>query len=190
MDSWSTRAQPCEDFFVAEEPVAYGGAHPTVYPDTSIPSYLTSRTSGNFAIRRRQRITRIWWDRYRGNYGLWVSELVLSEARAGDAAAAQERPNAMDGLDVLEPNEQSDALVTRLFGKGLLPPKARADAEHIAMAAVNSIQFLLTWNCKHLANLTIHRGIVRMCEAHGFRCPDICTPEKLMRTSTHERSTA
>ena len=190
MDSWSTRAHPYEYYFVAEEPAVYGGARPTVYLDTSIPSYLTARMSRDFMTARRQRITRIWWERYRWNYALRISEHVLAEARAGDSAAAQERLHVLAAVSVLKPNDQTGVLVIGLIGNGLLPAKARADAEHIAIAAANSVHFLLTWNCKHLANRTIHRGVVRMCEAHGFRCPDICTPEKLMGTSTHERSTA
>jgi hypothetical protein len=180
MDSWSTRAQPCEDYFVAEEPAVYGDTRPTVYLDTSIPSYLTARMSRNLETARRQRITRIWWETYRARYSLCISERVLLEARAGDPDAAHERENALLGVEALNPTEQSEALVTRLLGNGLLPRKARADAEHIAIAAASSVQFLLTWNCRHLANLTIHRAVVRICEAHGFRCPDICTPEKLM----------
>ena len=189
MDSWSTRTQPHDEYFVAEEPATYVGARPTVYLDTSIPSCLTARLSRDVEIARRQRITRVWWETYRGDYDLWVSERVLSEAGSGDSGAAQERLVALAGVSSFNPSAESDALVIRLIGNGLLPEKARADAEHIAIAATNSVRFLLTWNCKHLANLVIHRGVVRMCEAHGFRCPSICTPEKLMEASTHERST-
>ena len=116
MDSWSTRTQPCENYFVAEDPTAYVETRPTVYLDTSIPSYLTARMSRDFEIARRQRITRIWWEEHRGDYALRISENVLSEARDGDSSAAQERLNALAGLAVLSPNEKSDELVVRLIG--------------------------------------------------------------------------
>jgi len=181
MYSWNARTQHHGNYYVAEEPAGYGRARQTVYLDTSIPSYLTARLSRDFATARRQRITRVWWERYRSNYELRVSDSVLTEAGAGDFVAAQERLKALDGVSALAANELSDDLVTRLIGDGLLPLKALADAEHIAIAAANSVDILLTWNYKHLANRTIHRAVVQMCEAHGFRCPEICTPEKLMR---------
>ena len=190
MSPWSTRAQPYRDYYVAEEPSAYVDTRPAVYLDTSIPSYLTARMSRDFSIARRQRITRAWWERYRKEYTLYISEHVLEEASEGDPVAAKERLQSLKGLIALDSTDQSRALVARLVGGNLLPDKARADAEHISVAAAHSVQFLLTWNCKHLANHVIHRGVVRMCEAHGFRCPEICTPEQLMRIYTHGRSTS
>jgi hypothetical protein len=80
-------------------------------------------------------------------------------------------------------------LLASLVEDGLLPEKARADAEHIAFAATNSVRFLLTWNCKHLANRTILRRVAQRCEWHGFRCPEICTPEAMVRAYANERST-
>ncbi len=97
--------------------------------------------------------------------------------------------DAVADIEQLGADVQSERLAEKLVGGGRLPEKARADAKHIAIAATNSIPLLLTWNCKHLANPFIHQKIVRACEAEGFRCPEICTPENLMRTYAHAKST-
>ena len=190
MDTWSTRASPYSEYCVAEESATYGIQLPTVYLDTSVVSYLTARLNPNLSVARRQRLTRVWWDRYRDNHALFISERVLSEAAAGDVAAAAARIEALAGIVELVLDTRARSLAKELIGGRLLPTRARADAEHIALAAANSVRVLLTWNCKHLANAVIHRGVVRTCEAYGFRCPEICTPEQLMRTYAHERSTS
>ena len=177
------------NYFVAEES-ADDARRPTVYLDTSIPSYLTAWQSRDFLIAHRQRITHIWWHRHRHRYTLRVSERVHVEAAAGDIDAAAARRNALSGIDSLDFDSDAKCLSEKLIGSSMLPPRALADAEHIAIAARNSIQFLLTWNCTHLANRVIHRAIVRTCEVHGFRCPEVCTPEQLMRIYTHERPTS
>jgi hypothetical protein len=96
--------------------------------------------------------------------------------------------SVLDGIEVLEPDQGSRDLMVKLIGNGLLPRNAGADAEHIAIAATHSVQYLLTWNCKHLANATIARNVVRMCGKSGLTCPEICTPEQLMRACENERS--
>jgi hypothetical protein len=113
---------------------------------------------------------------------------VLEEAGAGDAWASTDRLDALVGIPFLSFDAVCEGLAARLVGAGLLPERARWDAEHIAMAAANAVPVLITWNFKHLANPIIRRHIVRMCEAEGFRCPEICTPEQLMRTYRHGRS--
>jgi hypothetical protein len=175
--------------WVAEERPEYPRNRATVYLDTSIPSYLTARLHRNFSIARCQRITRIWWERYSANYELRVSPRVLAEARAGNVEAAGARMNSIRTISVLEPNTQTEALASLLVGKGMLPLKARADAEHIAIASIHSVRFLLTWNCRHMANPTIARNVVQICEAVEMKCPTICTPETLMRIYLNERST-
>jgi hypothetical protein len=176
------------DLFVAEEPAAPYPRWPAVYIDTSVVSYLTARLSRSMLIARRQRITRVWWNRYRCNHELLVSARVLEEAAAGDAAASDARLDALLEIDSLPLDAVSERLSEKLIGAGLLPEKARWDAEHIAMAATNSVPILLTWNFKHLANPIVRHRVVQMCEIDGFRCPEICTPEQLMRTYAHARS--
>jgi hypothetical protein len=175
-------------FSVAEESAAPGIRWPTVYLDTSVVSYLTARLSRSILVARRQRLTRIWWHRYRHHHALRVSIRVFKEAADGDPEASAERLSSLLGIVSLPFDTPSQRLAEKLIGSSRLPEKAQDDAAHIAIAATNHIPLIVTWNCKHLANRVIHGAIVRACEAEGFRCPEICTPEHLMRTYAHARS--
>jgi hypothetical protein len=184
------RAWQHHEYFVAEESSAYITQYRSVYLDTSIGSYLTARLRRDLTVARRQRLTRVWWQRYRDKHALFVSECVITEAGKGDAIASGARLEALMGIKVLALDTHAKRLAATLVGGRLLPAKARADAEHIAIAATNGVQVLLTWNCKHLANPSIHREVVRACENQGMHCPEICTPEHLMRTYAHARSSS
>jgi hypothetical protein len=178
------------DLFVAEESATPVSRWPTVYLETSVVSYLTARLSQSLLIARRQRLTRVWWHRYRHNHPLTISVRVQQEAGGGDSAASKDRLDAIRGIDTLPFDALSGHLAEKLIGNGLLPGKALADAEHIAIAATNFVPLLITWNFKHLANPVLRRVVVRACEAEGFRCPEICTPEHLMRTYAYARPIA
>jgi hypothetical protein len=176
-----------QNVLVVSEPSARQQLRPAVYLDTSVVSYLTARLSRDFAVARRQRITRVWWSRYRRHFDLCISHHVSTEAAAGNLVAASQRLSVLAPIEVLAENDLSLQLVEVLIGKGRFPPNARLDAEHVSIATAHSVRFLLTWNCKHLANDTIARNVARTCESLGYRCPEICTPEKLMRIFHHER---
>jgi predicted nucleic acid-binding protein len=152
---------------------------PRVYVETSFVSYLTARPSRDLVIAAHQQITHEWWDVRRAGYELCVSQLVLDEAAAGDAQAAQERLLALRPMLVLETTAEALELAKELLRAGALPPKAADDALHIAVAAAKAIPYLLTWNCRHLANAMMRRVIESVCEAKGFKPPIICTPEEL-----------
>jgi hypothetical protein len=185
MEASSTHATARARYFIAEET-----ARPAIYLDTTVISYLTAaRLSRQLSIARHQRITRVWWDRYRHRHNLWISKVVLDEASAGDAVESEARLSAVLDIEALDFDSRTERLAEKLIGGGRLPEKALTDARHVAVAATNSIPLLLTWNCKHLANPFIHRRIVQACETEGLRCPEICTPEDLMRTYTHAKST-
>jgi hypothetical protein len=189
MEVLSTNAAPRARYFIAEESARDDPACPAIYLDTTVVSYLTTaRLSRQLSIARRQRITRVWWGRYRHRHALWISNVVLNEAAAGDVFESKARLGAIVEIDALKFDSPYRCLAEKLVCGGLLPEKAHTDARHISIAATNSIPLLLTWNCKHLANPFIHRRIVQACETEGFRCPEICTPEHLMRTYTHARS--
>jgi hypothetical protein len=177
------------ELFVAEESATSQVRWSSVYLDTSVVSYFTARLNRSLLIARRQRLTRVWWNRYRPKHSCWISDLVLAEAANGDADAAEERREALSGVVALRLNPQSQSLARQLIGGGLLPLKAGSDAEHIAVAAINSVRILLTWNCRHLANPAIRKAVVLACETNGVRCPEICTPEQLLRSYEDERST-
>jgi predicted nucleic acid-binding protein len=148
------------------------------YLDTSIIGYLASRLSSDLITAGKQRRTRDWWDRDRGLYRLFVSQAVIMECDAGDATAAAERHVYLDGVAVLETSPEDDALAKRLLSEVPLPAKARVDALHIAIAALNGMDYLLTWNCKHIDNPALRRQIEQVLAAHGAEPPIICTPEE------------
>ncbi len=152
---------------------------PTVYLETSVISYLASRLSRDLIVAGHQQISQDWWES-RASWDLYISALVIAEARAGDPAIAERRLALLSGLSLLHLNESAISLAEQLLTHAALPAKAREDALHIAVAAVHGIDYILTWNCKHIANATKRPHIERLCEASGYRPPIICTPEELL----------
>ena len=151
-----------------------------VYIETTVVSYLTARPNRDVVIAGHQQVTHEWWDTRRASYELCVSQLVLDEAGAGDAQAAQERLVVLRPMLVLETTAEALELARELLKAGALPAKAADDALHIAVAATKAIPFLLTWNCRHLANAAMRPVIETVCKAKGFKAPIICTPEELL----------
>ncbi len=151
-----------------------------VYVETSFVSYLTARPSRDIVIAGHQQTTHEWWENRRASYELCVSQLVLGEAGGGDPQAAQERLEVMKAMTLLETTSDTLVLAKELVRKGALPMKAADDAVHIAVAAMNGVPFLLTWNCRHLANATMRPVIEAVCAGKGLRAPIICTPEELL----------
>jgi predicted nucleic acid-binding protein len=152
----------------------------SVYLETTFISYLVARPSRDLIVAGHQQITHDWWDTRRGDYELCVSQLVLQEAGDGDAQAANERLAVLATMTLLEIKEQAVDLADDLVQAGALPPKAENDALHIAVAAVHRIPYLLTWNCRHMANATMRTQIETVCASKGFKAPIICTPEEMM----------
>jgi predicted nucleic acid-binding protein len=149
-----------------------------VYIETSIISYLTARTSRNVVIAGHQKLTRLWWRGRRG-YRLVTSKSVIGEASAGDPTASARRLRALQQIPVLDSTDEAEKLATNLIRPGALPTGAAEDAMHIAIAAAHDVDYLLTWNCKHIANATLRATIEEICRSSGFRPPIICTPEEL-----------
>lgn len=152
----------------------------TVYVETSILSYLTARPMRDLLAAARQQITRSWWDTRRARYELFVSPLVVQEARRGDPDAAQRRGEALGDLHALEIVEEAYELATALIAESALPAAAKDDATHIALATVHGMDYLLTWNCRHIDNAETKPVIRSVCARRGYACPEICTPEELM----------
>jgi hypothetical protein len=151
-----------------------------IYIETTIPSYLTARPSRDIVQAARQQLTREWWDVERRNYDLCISQIVLDEAAAGDAEAAQRRMAVIDTLPLLDLTFEVDGLAETIMQSGLLPASASRDAVHIAVTAVHQVHFLLTWNCRHIANATIFRDLQHILMSAGYDVPVICTPEELL----------
>lgn len=152
---------------------------PRVYIETSILSYLTALPSRDVIQAARQQLTIAWWAQ-RERYELFVSEPVLSEAQRGDGSAAGRRLEAAAGIAILAGVEGAEDLATALLAKAAMPPNAVLDAAHVAIAAVHGLDFLLTWNCTHIANAVMRPRIEAICRDHGFPPPVICTPDELL----------
>ena len=151
-----------------------------IYIETTIPSYLTARPSRDIVQAARQQLTREWWDVERRNYDLCISQIVLDEAAAGDSEAAQRRMAVIDTFPLLDLTFEVDGLAETIMQSGLLPASASRDAVHIAVTAVHQVHFLLTWNCRHIANATIFRDLQHVIISAGYDMPVICTPEELL----------
>jgi predicted nucleic acid-binding protein len=151
-----------------------------VYLETTIISYITARPSRDVVVAGHQMVTRSWWDYRKPAFSVFVSELVVQEAKAGDAEAAKARLELISDLAVLHLKPIASALAKDLLVQAALPAKAVEDALHIAICASHGIEFLLTWNCKHLANARMRPIIERVCKSHHLPAPIICTPEELM----------
>jgi len=152
----------------------------TVYIETTIVSYLVARTSRDVVIAGQQQATRDWWMQQRQRFQCVVSVQTLVEAARGDARQAALRLAALAGLPVLQITVAAENLADELLRTGALPPSARPDAVHLAVASAEQIDYLLTWNCRHLANAQIIRRLEREAKRTGWHLPTVCTPPELV----------
>lgn len=155
-------------------------ANPKVYVETSVVSYLTASGSRDLILAAHQEITRGWWAA-RETFDIYISQFVLDEASAGNPEAAARRLQALRGAPLLDVTDESVDLAARLVADGGLPSKARVDALHVAVATVHGMDYLLSWNCTHIANATLRGKIEIICRAAGFEPPVICTPLELVK---------
>ena len=162
---------------------------PSVYVETSVVSYLTAWPSRDLIIAAQQAMTREWWRDAPERFVLVASELVLTEAAAGDADAARARLAALEMVTRLDTTEDAAALTRRLLELGAFPREAAADAAHVGIAAANCVDYLLTWNLHHIANAAVRSRIERACRRAGYEPPVICTPNELMEEDDHADET-
>lgn len=151
----------------------------SVYVETSVISYLAARQSQDVVVAARQAITRNWWQETRQRFEVYLSTLVIAEAGAGDSDAAAQRTQAMSGIPVLELTDSAQALAKQLIEQGLIPKASVEDSLHIALATVHGMDYLLTWNFRHINNAAMKTRIAVAVEAAGYECPVICSPEEL-----------
>ncbi|NUM54758.1 MAG: type II toxin-antitoxin system VapC family toxin [Candidatus Hydrogenedentes bacterium] len=151
-----------------------------VYIESTIFSYLAARPSRDPIIKAHQVITRQWWDTQRKYFKFVISEQVLREIEAGDRAAARRRIELTVGMPVLDVNDEVMALARRLVLKRIVPATFMGDATHIAAATVYGAAYLVTWNCRHIANAELRTAIDRLCRNGGYSPCIICTPEELI----------
>ena len=152
---------------------------PKIYIETSVVSYYTSRPSPDLVTAARQQVTREWWKENRHQFDIYISALVLEEAKGGDPIAAEGRLEAVKGIPVLEITGEAEDLAAALVKVGPIPESHPEDALHIALAIINGMDFLVTWNFHHINNAKMKKGIARVAEENGYECPVICSPEEL-----------
>ncbi|NER93522.1 MAG: type II toxin-antitoxin system VapC family toxin [Symploca sp. SIO1B1] len=152
----------------------------SVYIETSVISYLTSKMSRDLVIAAHQEISLVWWEKRRFNYRLFISRVVMDEITAGDEQLAQRRGKLVEGIRLLPITEEMTKLAKHFVEKGILPQKSAADALHVAIAAISKIDFVLSWNCRHIANAEIKKAIGKACQSLGYQAPSICTPLELL----------
>ncbi|RIK70444.1 MAG: hypothetical protein DCC67_20740 [Planctomycetota bacterium] len=140
---------------------------PSVYLETTVIGYLTSRTSNDQIVAGHQQATREFWAEASSRFRLFVSRLVVQECSAGDAAAVAERMQVLKNIPHLRATSIAADLTKALLQKGGVPSSQPRDVAHIAPAAAHGIQYLVTWNFRHIANAGRRRDIERICRAAG-----------------------
>ena len=155
----------------------------TAYVETSVVSYLTARPSRDVVISAYQKITREWWRDAPERLDLVASALVVAEAGAGDSDAARTRLEALESVALLDATPDAENLANALVEASAVPRQAADDAAHIAIAVTNGVDFLVTWNFRHIANATMRARIEQVCRWAGYEPPVICTPSELMEAS-------
>lgn len=159
---------------------------PSLYIETSIVSYLRQRPSPQVVAAARQILTRKWWEQERANYELVTSQYVHDEAGAGDPTLAAERLESLAGIPLLPLDPPIAVIAHEIVSAAILPPKAAVDALHIAIVAHHKVEYLLTWNCTHIANAKILPRIHKVLDRLGYPIPIICTPEEMVEDETEE----
>jgi predicted nucleic acid-binding protein len=152
----------------------------SVYIETSIVSHASSRPSTDPVVALLQREARDWWQLERPKFELVTSQLVIDEASAGDVSAAQDRLRLLDGVPLVPINSDVHEIAESLISASMIPPNAAADALHVAAAAFAGIQYLLTQNCRHIANAHILPLIYARLKSLGFSGLLICTPAEFL----------
>lgn len=161
---------------------------PTAYVETSVVSYLTARPSRDVVTAAYQEITREWWRDAPDRFDLVASALVVAEARAGDPDAARIRIEALEAVALLDATPDAESLAHALVEVGAVPRGAADDAAHIAIAVTNGVDFLVTWNFRHIANAAMRVRIEQVCRQAGYEPPVICTPNELMEANNGKTS--
>ena len=153
---------------------------PSLYIETSIVGYCTGRPSRDLLIAARQQITQDWWENERRKYSLHISALVLQESQRGDPEAIKKRKQAIKSIPLLGTTDRTIELAEVLVKNGPIPAQYAEDALHIALASTNQMDYLLTWNFRHINNAKIKTDVMRVVASFECECPVICTPEELM----------
>lgn len=155
-------------------------ARPTAYIETTIIGHLVGRILSDPVVAGRQTVTRQWWPSAVEKYRFIVSKVVADECASGDLEAAAERLAVLEPLEFVATSPEVDELAHQLIDRFAVPKTEPRDAIHISLAAVHGIEYLVSWNFKHIVNPTTRSAIELVCRDAGFVPPIICTPDELM----------
>lgn len=152
----------------------------SVYLETTVIGNIAGRIHPDLAMAARQSVTRRWWDTTPERFNLYISALVIEECSGGDPTAAAERMGVIDGIPMADGGRDAMALAGLLLDGNAVPQSEPRDATHIAIAAVNGIDFLATWNFKHILNPATQHLIDSICRDAGYEPATICTPQQIL----------
>jgi predicted nucleic acid-binding protein len=154
-------------------------SNPSVYVETTVVGHIAARQQSDIVVAARQLLSNRWWAT-RDDYRLYISQIVIDECSAGDAKAASERLLLLAELDVLAISQDARNLAAELIIRRGVPESEPRDALHISIAAVHGIQYLVTWNFRHIANAETRSKIEQICRDFGYVPPSICSPDELL----------
>ena len=158
----------------------YATIKPSVYLESTVVSYLVARPSSNPVLAARQKASRQLWENYADRFEFVTSHIVHNEIRQGNAGAARQRLEAVTLLRILETPPEVDTLAQKLLDSGAVPRNSLPDAQHIAIATVHNVEYLVSWNHRHIVNENKREHIEQICQEAGFQLTTICTPTQLM----------
>ena len=152
----------------------------TVYIESTIVSYLAAKPSRDLIVAAHQQLTTEWWNLIRPQVDCFVSPFVIQEISAGDKEAANKRIEIVKDIKVLELNQEIQKIAQRYFDLLEIPEKARLDASHLAVAVWHEIDYLLSWNCRHIVSGRVKKVLEKINAQLNIKTPVLCTPEELM----------
>lgn len=152
----------------------------SIYIETSVVSYYTSNPSRDLIVLAHQQITLEWWPKAVRRFDVYISEVVVEEAKLGNRESAKRRLEELESFLHLELTDEVERIAQVYMKRLNIPERALRDAAHLAIASVHNIDYLITWNCTHLANGEIIKKLLKINEKLGVQTPIICTPEELM----------
>jgi hypothetical protein len=154
-----------------------------IYLETTVVSYLAAKPSRDIIIAGHQNATREIWPELSTTFETYISVLVFEEAARGDPEQSQLRLSAIEPFPMLEIDQEAQTLAEKIIGRKAVPVEYPEDALHIALAAVNGIEILMTWNFAHLNNPFTRKKVRQVVEEEGYECPEICSPEELLEVN-------
>jgi len=160
----------------------------TVYVETTVIGHVAGRIHPDPLIAPRQYFARRWWPELLSQYRVVISQLVIDECSEGDAGAAGERLELLKNLELLDVYEDVQRLADALVAGKAVPESQPRDALHIAIAAFYGVEYLVSWNFRHIVNAAIRSRIEAICREAGFEPPIICTSEELAAEEDNEIS--